>query len=71
LFVLTAQVVGVRRRDDRDGFAEGLPRINPWRAPLCVKARGVAAVGRHAAVRSSRFSVLLCEHGPQRPHRAC
>ena len=33
------------------------------------KARGVAAVGHHAAVRSSRFSVLLCEHGPQRPHR--
>jgi hypothetical protein len=37
-------------------------------AALRAQARGVAAVGRHAAVRSSRFSVLLCEHGP---HSAC
>jgi hypothetical protein len=58
--------------DDRGGFAEGSPRINPWRAAaLRAQARGVAAVGRHAAVRSSRFSVVLCEHGPQRPHPAC
>ena len=37
-------------------------------AAMRATARGVAAVGHHAAVRSSRFSVLLCEHGPQRPH---
>jgi hypothetical protein len=59
--------------DDRGGFAAG---FNAAHQPLAgaalrAQARGVVAVGRHAAVRSSRFSVVLCEHGPQRPHPAC